>query len=225
MDELETVKAELATLAKRAERAEAVLALPTEQRSHFDGLQTEGQGEFLAKSAEDRTEIVKAAALAKADSNPVVYQAVDGTEFRKNDDTRLVAMAKRADENERALAAERGLAKRAAIEKRATEELSHLTGEVLAKADLLEAVESLPEAKRAPVLAILKANDAGVAAAMTRQGTGGGTEASAGEDLVAPLAKREQELDPKLTPQQAYAKALRTPEGLAAFKKMREIEI
>jgi len=192
----------------RADRAEAVVQLSPSQRAHFDALAPEGQDEFL--KAEDKDAIVKNA----ADSDPVVYKSLDGDEFRKSDDPRLVKAAQRADKAEKAVAEAELVAKRNDLVKRAGEELAHLTGELTAKADLLGAVDSLPVEKREAVVAILKSKDAGMQKAFETLGT-----ADAGADADSPaakldtLAKAKAEANPNLTPEQAYSAVLDTPEG------------
>jgi hypothetical protein len=195
---------------KRAERAEAVCKLNPNQRTHFDALDTEGQDAFLALSEEDRSAAVKSA----QDEDPVVYKAADGTEFRKSDDSRLVELAKRADSQAIELAAGERRIKRAGFEKRANDELGHLKGEVVAKADLLEAVEALPEDRREAVMEILRSQDAGIGAAMGRVGTAAAPDPEAGsaaeklDAMAKALANKEG-----LPFVKAYGKVLDTPEG------------
>ncbi len=200
---------ELAKVEERAERAELIVKLSPEQRAHYDGLETEGQGEFL--KSEDKDAILKTA----TEENAVVYTSRDGDTFTKSDDQRLVKAAQRADRAEERIEKAENLAKRAGFEKRATDELGHLTGEDSAKADLLEAVESLPVEKREAVTAILLSKDAGMAKAFETLGTsddgnGKGTDA---HSLIKGIAKGLMEADKSLSPERAYTAALDTPEG------------
>lgn len=210
----EEKKAEL--LLKRAERAEQVVSFSPEQRNHFDALGADAQAEFLGKSADERSAIVKNA----QDSDPIVYTATDGRTFRKSADSNLLAEVQRGDRQEKVIADGVKLQKRAAIEKRAGEELKHLSGEGSAKADLLEAVETLPAEKQAPVLAILKAQDAGMATAMTRIGATGDNASDEADpaDQLETLAKKIAK-DEKIPYGDAFLKATDTPEGRELYRQ------
>ena len=209
-------KAENDELKKRAERADSIVALPADQRAHFDTLEDSDKDTFLSKSADERVTV-----LAKeAEADKIVYTRPDGTEFRKSDDPRTVQMAKEADEDRKTLAAERKLTKRANFEKRAGEELAHLSGDLGPKADLLEAISSLPEDKREPALAVLKAQDAGIAAAMKRMGTQGhDTDGDTPDDQLEALAKKIQKDQKVETFAKAYEMVLATPEGEALYNQ------
>lgn len=200
---------ELAKVEQRAVRAESIVKLSPEQRAYFGSLQAGAeQDEFLGTDSKDA--IVKNA----ADSDPVVYTSRDGDSFRKSDDQRLVKAAQRADKAEERVEKSETLAKRAGFEKRAGEDLQHLTGESAAKADLLEAVETLPIEKRDAVMTILKSKDAGMAKAFDTLGTSGATDDVVDADAkVTLIAKGLREKNPNLTLEQAYVAALDTPEG------------
>lgn len=204
-------------LQKRAERAEQIVFLSPEQRKYFDGLNGDAKDEFLVKSADEKSAVVKNA----QDSDPVIYTATDGRTFRKSADSNLVAEVQRGDRQEKVIADGVKLQKRSAIEKRAAEELKHLTGEDAAKADLLEAVEALPVEKRSPVLAILKAQDAGIAAAMTRIGTTGGSDGD-GNDAETKLDALAKKLagEQKITEEAGMSAALKTPEGKELYGQL-----
>ncbi len=200
---------ELAKVEQRAERAELIVKLSPEQRSHFDSLDSEGQGEFL--KSEDKDAILQNA----TDADPVVYTSRDGDTFHKSDDQRLVKAAQRADDAEKRIEKAENLSKRAGFEKRAGEELKHLTGEIEVKADLLEAVETLSVEKREAVTAILLSKDAGMAKAFETLGTsddGDGAGADA-KTLIKGIAKELMKSDPTLSKERAYVAALDTPEG------------
>ena len=219
-------RAEHEAVAKRAERAEAILKLNPEQRAHFEGLDTEAQDSFLAKSDEERSSTVKAA----QDSNAVVYTSeVDGTEYRKSDDQRLVEMAKREDKRERELAKERAIRKQAEFEKRAGDELPNLAGDNLVKGAILRAIEEgiEDEGVRKQALDAIKAKDAGLGVAFDELGTSAGSEeggivGEAAEKQLDELAKKHQSENPDLTPEQAYAKVIQTAKGRELQLAMRE---
>lgn len=201
----------------RADRAEAVVALSPEQRAHFDALDTAGQDEFL--KAADKDAIVKNAQA----SDPVVHTDLDGNQYRKSCDPTVLRLVKSNDELRKSAARAEKLAKRAEFVKRAGEELAHVTGDAEAKADLLEAVASLPTEKQAPVLAILKSKDAGMQKAFETVGTSddGNGEGASAESKLNAIAKSIRDQNPKLTPEQAYVRALETPEGAELANSLR----
>lgn len=206
-------KEDLDKVTKRAERAESILELSPDQRAHFDELDESSKDEFLAKPSDERTAIVK----NLADANSIVYTSPDGEEFRKSDDSRMVKLAQDRDADRKTLAAERAVTKRSEFEKRASEDLPNLPGENGAKADLLEAVASIPADKQEPVLAILKAHDAGLAKAFVRVGVQGhDAEGAAPGDQIETMAKAVAAKD-SITLEQAYTKVLETPEGKALY--------
>lgn len=167
---------------------------------------------FLAKSDADRAPTIE----AFEKSNAIEYTADDGTVYRKSDDQRMIALAKRSDEDRRALKDEQ-LAKRSA--------------EVFGKAtdagkDVLRAIDGIADEKRrTAALALVK----GGAEAMDRlmkasdhklrdgfelpeNGAGNGTDGGAAVETAADKLRKSVEkfqTDNKLpTYQVALAKAL-----------------
>jgi hypothetical protein len=204
----QAVAQEVEELTKRLERAEAINGLSNEQRELFKGMEAEQQDEFLALDSDTRdAEVAKA-----ADANAVVYTDASGAEYRKNDDPRLVALAKQADEErslrmaaEEAAAAEE-LAKRAAA-------FSHVPGNV---ASLLKAIDSLEESEREEALEALRAHDANLGKAFEAVGS---SDSPKEDSVLEDIAKRISGENPSLTPEQAYAQALETPEGMEAYNR------
>lgn len=209
--EIQKMKDDLAALQKRAEKAEALAALPESHRAFHKGLKGEASDAFLKATVEEREEQIRKA----AEVNVVVYKATDGTEYRKADDPRLVALAKRADEERKARTEAEAVAKRADLEKRAGE-FAHLPGDLETRINLLKAVDALPEADKGKALQALKAQDAALGAAFKTLGTR--APGAEGEDQLDKLAKTIQERD-KISFEQAMDKALQTPEGVALFEK------
>jgi len=186
-EELETLKSDLAKAQRLAELNDA-------EKAYLKGLGEDAQTEFLTLDAEGRqSEIEKS-----TEENSVIFKSLNGTEYRKSDDPRLVELAKESDEEK----------------KKRAKELS-IPGDESAKANLLKAIDTLPEGERAGALELLKANAERLSKAETTLGT---TEAPADDsaDPVDGIAKKLRDADPSLTPEQAYSKALSTPEGLAA---------
>ena len=209
----EDEKKQLDELAKKLAKAEAVLALPAEQRAHYDGLAEDAKEEFLAKSEGDRESIVKAELAKAADADAVVYTDAEGNEFKKSDDPRLVAMAKRADDERKARVEAEEMRKADELKKRAGE-FQHLPGEQDAKVELLKAVDSIEGEAREKVLELLKAHDAGLKDAFEKKGTQAGSEeqGSAKERYEALIEKVQKE-NPKMTKMQAELAAFESEEG------------
>lgn len=216
----EDEKKQLEELTKKLAKAEAILALSPEQRAHYDGLAGDAQDEFLGKSAEDRESIVKAELAKASDENAVVYTDSEGTEFRKSDDPRLVAMAKRADEERKARIAAETLRKADELKKRA-DEFKHLPGEQETKVELLKAVDSITGDAREKVMELLKAHDGGLKDAFEKRGTTEGKDG--GESPKAQfdeLVKKAREEDKSLTEAKAMVKVLETEEGARLHAQM-----
>lgn len=216
----EQEKAALDAATKRATDAEAALAiakafgaLNDAERSYYEKLDEKGKAEFLGKSASDRQSV-----LAKAaGDNPVVYTTSEGAEFRKNDDPRLVAMAKQADADRKiAREAQAALAEQS-LAKRAETELKHLPGDLPAKVAMLKAVDSIAdEGARKSAMALLVANNEAMAKAFERQGTTSAPASAAVNDQLEALAKKHSETH-KVDIVKARAAVLSTPEGSALY--------
>jgi hypothetical protein len=208
-------KADMEKMAKRVERAETISNLSDVQRSHFRLLKGEDAEAFLTASDTDRDETVRKA----AEANQVVYTAMDGTTYRKNDDTRMINLAKMMDEEKkkRMLAEEK--AKKSDLEKR-SKDFAHLPGTDESRMSLLKALDLLPESEREGALSVLKAQDLRLSEAFKRAGTSaGGTndednDLSPIDRLATEIAKRDN-----VTFERAYTKALGTPEGQKAYEQ------
>lgn len=206
--------AKIETLQKSNQRLQTILGLTPDQRAHFDTLKGDDADAFLAKSDSARAAILK----GLADADAVVYQADDGTEFRKSDDARLVELAKRADNDRRELAKERELAKRADLEKRASDVLKNLPADAAVKADLLGAIEGIQdETRRTAAMEALKAHDAGLGQAFTRVGTREGADVT--KSAAAQLDELAKNYADKhdVTVARAYDAVVATPEGARLY--------
>jgi hypothetical protein len=194
-DELAAAKAEAAIQKSIAELSDA-------ERAHYRGLDETGRGSFLKLSTIERAEKVRAA----SEANPVVYTSpISGEAFRKSDDPRLVAMAKRADEQSQALALEKAAREDEQFAKRADAELKNMPGDQKVKVELLKVVEGIKDQPtRDGAKALLKAgNDALSKAFETRGTTSGGDGKSAHEKLEG-IAKSLRVQNPKLSEFEAY---------------------
>ena len=175
---------------------------------------------------------VEVEAEAKGDCAPdmtmgksdVVFTADDGTEYTKAADPALVKMARERDIDRKALREE--IAKRRHMEfaKRAADELGHLPGVEGHKVALLAAIEGIDDdVTRKGIGAMLRANDAGLAAALVKRGTTGGV-AVVGGTAEAQLDAMAKSLvaDKKATDYaKAYDMALRSPEGRAIYGQIK----
>lgn len=205
---------QILALQKRVERAEKALKLNAAEREVFLAKSETEQDAFLQLDASLRLiEVQKAAS-----SNPVVYTDGKGREFRKNDDPRMVELAKDADESRKERALADGRARLERVAKRAAE-LKHLPGEPANHVLLIEAVEKLDSAEQQDkALSVLKSLDADFAKAFERKGTTAAPVAtSTAETKIEAIAKSLREKNPKLTEAQAYSEAMKTPEGQAAY--------
>lgn len=204
-------KEEFEALKAKNERQDKILTLKGAQRDHFETLEGENdQDEFLGKSDEERDEIVKNA----QEADRVVYTSpYTKRQVRASEGETTLAEVKRADDLQKRLDEGEAREKRSGFVKQAQAELPHLKGGDDAKADLLEAVSALPADKQAPVMEMLKAQDAGLGKAFERIGVqGNDPEAGTAEDQLAVMAKRIAK-DEKCTVEQGYVKALETEEG------------
>lgn len=114
---------QIADLTKRAERAERIAKMSGAHKTHFDSLTGDDAEAFLAKSASERDAIIADVGKRAAEAVAVVYTSkTTGAVFRKNDDVRLIEMAKREDEREEKI-------EKAEIESLAKSHLGNLAGE------------------------------------------------------------------------------------------------
>lgn len=205
---VETLTADLQAANGKLAKAEAYGKLNDAEKSHYDTLDESGQAEFMKMDTDARKGV-----LAKAeDANPVVYTSTDGEEFRKNDDPRMVRLAKQADEDRKARHEE--IAKRETLEltKRAEDELGNLPGDTDAKVSLLKAVNGIKdEAHRKTINELLKAADTNLAKSFETRGTGEPAVGSAEERLESLAKAHAKEKD--LSFAKAYAEVLETDEG------------
>jgi len=200
-DELATLKAELA-------KSQAINGLTIEHRAHFDTLDEAGKDAFLAKSVDARQSEIDAAADATAE----VYKSLDGEVFTKSDDPRIVAMAKRADADRKALQEERAARREDDLRKRAETDLANLPGDLDTHVAMLKAAEAIEDKDtREKAVAALKAQSIALGKAtqtLGYQGSGASTVVSKSSGVQS----AEQELD---TLAKAYAKENNVPEAQA----------
>lgn len=211
-----------AALEKQLAKATSYGELTDSQKAHYATLDEAGQDAFLAKSKEEREKIVADIAKNREDTNPVVYKAKDGTEYRKNDDPRMVALAKRADANEeRAMEAQKK-ADDADLRKRAETDLGHLPGTVESRMAMLKAVDGIPDAEeRKKAHEALKAQNASMSKAFETLGHRGGRteDASSPSSQLETLAKAYAEKH-NVSEAEAESEVLKTDEGRKLYAQM-----
>lgn len=209
--DLEKATTERDTAVATADRLQKIVDLSAEHRAHYDTLAKEAQDEFLALDDAGRAKELQKA----TDANPVVHTSPDGTEYRKNDDPRLVKIAKERDEERETLAKERAELRKERMEKRAEKELPHMAGSVQVRAALLAKVDEIEdEDVRKAAMASLKAKDRQIAALMERHGHA--EDAVHGDDTpmgkIQALTKARMEKHDE-TEAVAMDKVLQTAEG------------
>ena len=198
----------------RADRAESIVKLSADERAYFDALPASEQDAFLAN--DDKAAVVKNA----AEADPVVYTSLDGKEFRKSVGETVLDLVKSNDELRKRDMQREAVMKRESFVKSAGEVLGHVSGSIEAKADLMEAVDSLPVEKQEAVLEILKSKDAGLARAFEEVGNTGAGNACDAETKLQAIAKGLRDNDSSLTPERAYSAALDTPEGRELYSQL-----
>lgn len=192
-------------------RAVALEALNADEFVFLQKLDAPGRTAFLEKSAKDRAADLQAA----KDSDPVVYTTGEGVQLRKSVGDEAVRQAKRADADHEKLVELQKSADTLRLEKAVRETIPHLPGTDAEKAVLLKAVEAIRDpAEREKALAILKANDSGLAKAFERLGT---TEGAKDGDEVDKLVKAYQEKHPDVDEAKATVAVLATPAGKRAY--------
>lgn len=210
------VSAEIAELNKKLERATALAELNDAEKAFYKGLKKDEQAIFLKADAAGRA---KELAKAKAD-DPVVYTDTEGQEYRKSDDQRVVALAKRADQDRQLAKKEREQRVQLELEKRAKDEIPFLPGEISTKMAILSSLEKIDDPElRKSALESLKAQNQEMALAFERKGVrppaGGGSESA--EDQLNKKAEalaKEKGIDVN----KAYNEVLETPEGKELYK-------
>ena len=202
--ELEAVQKRLADAEQALVIAKAIGEFSDAERALYAGMDEAGQSAFRKLTPVQRQERVRAV----GESNPVVYTTLDGEAFRKNDDPRLVAIAKRADEDRKALLSERTARRAEEFKKCASAELKHMPGTEIVKVAVLRVIETIEDAEtKAGALALLKAGNDALAKSFEERGTSAGDDDSDGHDKLSKIAKGLREKNPKLSEWDAYALA------------------
>lgn len=209
-------EAEVAKLKADLALAKSVGELTDAQKAHYAGLDEADKAKFLkAKPAEREAQLAKA-----KESDPVVYTDLDGVEYRKSDDARLVAAAKRADSSLKAARLSEERAQASELQKRAEVLLKNLPGEINVKTALLKAVDGIQEeAVRTKVLDLLKVNGEKLAEAFKERGTSTGKVADNDPNTRLEALAKKYAADNKVDMVKARVEVLNTTEGQALYNE------
>ena len=200
-------------LQKQLETANTVIALKSEERTHFDSLDENAQKTFLAKSADARISEIEAKARQAQDADPVVYTTIDGVEIRKSTGEAFIAMAKSNDIIRQENAALREQREQDALEKRAETELSHVPGDLSVRAAILKAIDGIADSeKKDAAMNSLKAQNEAMAKAFETHGHAGQPEPGSAEDQLDRLAQ-DHAKEKGMSEATAYVEVLKSTEG------------
>ena len=199
-------------------RLSAIVDLTPEHRAHYDKLDDGKKGVFLSKSFADKSEELEAVEKA----NPVVYTDKKGREYRKNDDARLVDMAKERDQDAEAMAKFRTEAEQATFEKKADDLLGLIPGEKVEKIALVRAIAKIDdEDTRSSVEKLLDGANKIYKMALTTSGVTETADPEAPATAKQLLDTKTAEIlanEPTLREDQALSKVLDTREGQLLYK-------
>lgn len=210
-EEIEKLQDDLKKSNAALEKANKLSTMSDAEKAKYNSMNDKDKADFLGKSDAERAAIIK----NDTDSNPVVFKSANGEEFRKNDDPRLVTMAKQSDENAKLAKSEKDARENNELKKRATDTFKNLPGTEDEKAALLKSIEAIPdEALRKKALDSVIAGDNALSAAFTRKGANDGTTVEKGGalDQLDTLAKKHA-TDHKVSYAKAYDAVMQTPEG------------
>lgn len=195
-------KAQERATALEAENAilKTISEFTSTQKAYFDNLDVEldddARKAFIDADTAKRNEIVAKAEADAKDSDPVVFKAADGTEYRKSDGEKVINLAKQYDQDRKENILIRKSTEDASLTKRAEGELANLPGDLDVRKAILKAVDGIEdEGVREKAHDALKAHNAKLASAFTEVGSSGAPsiEKSEGckgaEDKLDKLAK------------------------------------
>lgn len=206
-----------APVAEQVAELLAKAAMSDAEKQYFAGLSGKAKMDFMSASSADRAKMMSKALEADAE----VYKAADGTVFRKSDDPRLVAMAKRADESEKIAKAEREKRETTELTKRAEETLKLYSDDVAKlgdKVEVLRAIDKIEdEGVRKAALGMLEVGSKAIEAAFKSIGHQDEKVRKSAEDFnkrVSEIAARD-----KISKAAAMRKArTECPEEYAAYQ-------
>lgn len=207
-------------LKKSNDRLNAIIGLSAVEKAHFDTLDDDGKNSFLKMDASDRVDTIEKASA----KDPVIFKSIDGMEFRKSDDPRLVQMAKSNDEKTRELAKANAKAKTSAIEKRAAE-FDKLPGSDAVKKSVIGAIMDIDDEDiQKDAFAMLKAANSANDGDFKRQGGISKADVADANTRLEKMAKGLMAENDGMTFESAYTKAASSAEGRELYASVMQGE-
>lgn len=208
-------------LADELGKANALATMNDAQKALYNKADEAGKVAFLKLDDAGRQ-----AEVAKSlDGNPVVYTDMDGSEYRKSDDPRLLAMAKGRDLDRKANEEIIKRAEVAEFTKQAGDVIAHLPGDVTTvKVPLLKAISKLDDVAKAGALALLTAGETAIAKGFKTLGANGQKEVAKGSEVPTDEMEKGAREHLKSMPagtsyEKAYDSYLQTPAGRELYTK------
>lgn len=164
---LDDSEAKVTQLGVDLKKSQRVGKLRDAHRVHYNKLKGDAADEFLAKTETERDQVI----LDIAKGDPVIYEAGDGTKYRKSDDERMVAMAKKLDKQAEDFKKSEEARQELEYSKRAAE-LEHLPGKAETHVVMLKQIDAIQdETVRTAALEVLKAKNSAMSGNFTTVGT------------------------------------------------------
>ena len=208
---------EVVKLKDELEYTRAVVELEKGHRDFYDALPVDERRSFAKMIRSDRERRI----LASREADPVVYRTDDGIEIRKSAGETVTALAKSNDEARRENRELRDAREHDVLEKRADNELRHLSGELETRVALLKAIDGIEDENiRGQVMATVKSNDAGVSAVFKTYGHRGSAsnDDDSAEEKLNKFVKK-MAADKGITYAKAYTQAKDTEEGRELYRE------
>lgn len=211
-------KEEADALKKRVAKSEAIVALTGIQKSHYDGLDADGQNDFLALDSDARD-----AAIAKANETDPVIATIDGHEIRKSADPAMVAMANEVNRLKKSAKIEKAAATNARIEKH-VEKLDKLTGTADVKKAVVGAIDAIEDTEiRKQAFEMLTAANSANSSDFVPSGRISKADAEDAEDKIEKMAKSYAK-EHDVSEAQAYVAVLKTDDGRALYAQTKGVD-
>ena len=212
---LETTVAEQTA---KIEKMAKMNALTADVRVYYDGLSEGEQTSFLEKSATLQEAEVQNAKLA----NAVIYKDRNSVEYRKDDDPRIVQLAKDADEQAAQIKKMQEQNETLQLQKMA-DDFKFLPGDDNARLALVKAVSSIEsEELKKSAFEILKSKNAGNSGMFKTNGTSTQTleeMQKSGQSSIEEMVEKHQKDNPGTLLEKSWDAVLQTPEGAQAYEQ------
>lgn len=226
--------AKLEALEKRAEAAEALAkhheamaGLTDVEKAHRESLAEDKRDAFVALEPKVRKAAADAALAKAADADPVVYTTTDGLAIRKSAGDVTLALAKKADTNEKLAKAEQAKRENLELQKRAEDGMGQLPKSTNVHAAVLKALDGIEdEAVRKEAHEMVTASNSLFEKEYETVGRRGVTGDGDGPaEKLADLVKVRQTEQSGSTYEQAYTHVImKTKEGRSLLNEMKKSE-